>query len=100
MRGLIEAVEECEGDAETKGILLTSSNKSIFCGGLELQEMVEKDEGYKRHIRYNNTVGWGFGRVTLSRKTAYRVVVCDHLCSYMKGQLGTQNSVICILHFV
>ena len=45
MRGIIETVEECERDEGTEAILLTSSNKSIFCGGLELQEMVDKDEG-------------------------------------------------------
>ena len=45
MQGIIGAVGECERDEGTEAILLTSSNKSIFCGGLELQEMVDKDEG-------------------------------------------------------
>lgn len=45
LRGVIEAVDECERGDTTTALLLTSSNKSIFCGGLELQEMVAKDEG-------------------------------------------------------
>ena len=46
VRAVIEAVDECEEDEATNAVLLTSSSKSIFCGGLELQEMVAKDEGY------------------------------------------------------
>ena len=62
MRGIMEAVEECERDEATGAILLTSSNKSIFCGGLELQEMVGKDEGFVWGKQ--NTVSGQYGHQT------------------------------------
>jgi 3,2-trans-enoyl-CoA isomerase len=46
MEDIIEAVDDCEKDAETKGVILGTKNKKIFCAGLELAELYKKDEAY------------------------------------------------------
>ena len=42
MQDIITAIDTVEKDA--KGLILTSSNKSIFCAGLDLKEMYKPDE--------------------------------------------------------
>ena len=42
MQDIISAIDSVEKEA--KGLILTSSNKSIFCAGLDLNEMYKPDE--------------------------------------------------------
>ena len=42
MQDIIAAIDTVEKEA--KGLILTSSNKSIFCAGLDLKEMYKPDE--------------------------------------------------------
>lgn len=44
MSELIEALDRAEKDKSCKGIVLTSSLKSVFCAGLDLKEMYQPDE--------------------------------------------------------
>jgi len=52
MQDIIAAIDTVEKDA--KGLILTSSNKSIFCAGLDLKEMYKPDE--KRLIEFWSTL--------------------------------------------
>ena len=42
MQDIIAAIDKVEN--ESKGMILTSSNKSIFCAGLDLKEMYKPNE--------------------------------------------------------
>lgn len=42
MQEIVDAFDRVEKDG--RGLVLTSSNKSIFCAGLDLQEMYQPDE--------------------------------------------------------
>ena len=42
MENIIEVLDTIEKDS--KGMVLTSSNKSIFCAGLDLKEMYQPEE--------------------------------------------------------
>ena len=42
MESIIGALDQVE--TESKGMVLTSSNKSIFCAGLDLKEMYQPEE--------------------------------------------------------
>lgn len=42
MKDIISSIDAVEKEA--KGLVLTSANKSIFCAGLDLQEMYKPDE--------------------------------------------------------
>lgn len=42
MREIVDAIDMVEKDG--RGLVLTSTNKSIFCAGLDLQEMYQPDE--------------------------------------------------------
>ena len=44
METIIEAFDQVEKEKQYKGMVLTSTNKSIFCAGLDLQEMYQPDE--------------------------------------------------------
>ena len=48
MQDIIAAIDTVEKDA--KGLILTSSNKSIFCAGLDLKEMYKPDENRLREF--------------------------------------------------
>ena len=50
MQDIITAIDTVEKDA--KGLILTSSNKSIFCAGLDLKEMYKPDETRLREFWY------------------------------------------------
>ena len=50
MQDIITAIDTVEKDA--KGLILTSSNKSIFCAGLDLKEMYKPDETRLRELWY------------------------------------------------
>lgn len=69
METIIEAFDQVEKEKQYKGMVLTSTNKSIFCAGLDLQEMYQPDEK-----RWFSITSWSWQHFHLKKSLLCKII--------------------------